>query len=212
MKLNRTIDTVDVHTNGRPFRLVTRGLPKFAGTMLADRRAWLERNADHWRRALFLAPRGYDGLAGGFLTEPVSEGANLGMIFVDADGYFERNDDGVIALATVAVALGWVERSAPETRVGIDLPGRVVVAFVKWDGDHAGTVRLEGAQAGAVAHRLYAQAAHAAAGATRHAKQPQHAAAPAWTALPETAGCARICGFSNWIIDESDPFAYGCVL
>src|SRR5579863_8220977 len=212
MKMNRTIDTVDVHTNGRPFRLVTRGLPKFSGTTLAERRAWLERNADHWRRALFLAPRGYAGLAGGFLTEPVSEGANLGMIFVDADGYFERNDDGAIALATVAVALGWIERSAPETRVGIDLPGRVVEAFVKWDGDHAGTVRLAGAQTRAVAHRAYLHAAHAAVGATRHAKdakEPRHAAAPAWTALPQTAGRARICGFSNWIIDESDPFAYG---
>ncbi|WP_206994985.1 proline racemase family protein [Trinickia mobilis] len=204
MKMNRTIDSVDVHSNGRPFRLVTRGLPKFAGESLVERRAWLERNADHWRRALFLLPRGYAGLAGGFLTEPVSESANLGMIFVDADGYFERNDDGVIALATVAVALGWVERSAPETRVGIDLPGRVVEAFVGWDGDHAGTVRVAGTQA----RRAYA---HATACSTQHA-QHRRAAAPAWATLPQTAGRARICGFSNWIIDESDPFAYGCVV
>jgi proline racemase len=208
MKLNRTIDTVDVHTNGRPFRLVTRGLPKFAGETLAERRAWLERNADHWRRALFLSPRGYAGLAGGLLTEPVSESANLGMIFADADGYFEHNDDGVIALATVAVALGWVERSAPETRVGIDLPGRVVEAFVRWDGNDAGTARIAFAQAGAAARRAYA---HAEACAMQDA-QRRRAAAPAWTTLPETAGCARICGFSNWIIDESDPFAYGCVV
>jgi proline racemase len=208
MKINRTIDTVDLHTNGRPFRLVTRGLPKIAGTTLAERRTWLERNADHWRRALFLAPRGYAGLAGGFLTEPVSEGANLGMIFVDADGYFERNDDGVIALATLAVALGWVERCTPETRVGIELPGRVVEAFVAWDGDHVGTVRLAGVQARAATHYAHA---HAALGAAPHAQQ-RRAAAPVWTTLPETAGRARICGFSNWVIDESDPFAYGCVL
>jgi proline racemase len=209
MKLNRTIDTIDLHTNGHPFRLVTRGLPTFAGATLAERRAWLERNADHWRRALFLAPRGYAGLAGGFLTEPVSEGANLGMIFVDADGYFERDDHGVIALATVAVALGWVERSAPETRVSIDLPGRIVEAFVQWNGDHAGTVRLGRVQLPAMAHGAYA---HAAADATRGPKRRQRLAAPVWTSLPETAGRARLCGFSNWIIDESDPFAYGCVL
>jgi proline racemase len=139
----------------------------------------------------------------------VSDGANLGMIFVDADGYFERNDDGVIALATVAVALGWVERSAPETRVGIDLPGRVVEAFVQWDGDHAGSVRLGGARAQAVARRAVA---HVAAGAVHHGKRQRHAAAPAWIAVPETVGRARLCGFSNWVIDESDPFAYGCVL
>jgi proline racemase len=209
MKMNRTIDTVEVHASGRPFRLVTRGLPKFAGATLAERRAWLERNADHWRRALFLAPRGHAGLAGGYLTEPVSERANLGLIFADADGYFQRDDDGVIALATVAVALGWVERSEPETRVGIDLPSGFVEAFVQWDGDHAGAVRVAAAQSESAARAAFV---HAALADCLSRAPRAGGAAPDCTALVQTRGRARICGFASWIIDEGDPFAYGVVV
>lgn len=43
---------------------------------------------------------------------------------------------------TAAVELGWVQRTSPETRVGIDAPCGFIEAFVKWDGDHAGPVRF----------------------------------------------------------------------
>jgi trans-L-3-hydroxyproline dehydratase len=48
----------------------------------------------------------------------------------------------VIGLATAAVELGWIERTSPETRVGIDAPCGFIEAFVQWDGDHAGNVRF----------------------------------------------------------------------
>ena len=47
-----------------------------------------------------------------------------------------------IALSTAAVELGWVERTIPETRIGIDAPCGFIEAFVAWDGEHAGTVRF----------------------------------------------------------------------
>jgi trans-L-3-hydroxyproline dehydratase len=37
MKLNRVISTVEVHTGGEPFRIVTSGLPKIPGTTNAIR-------------------------------------------------------------------------------------------------------------------------------------------------------------------------------
>ena len=49
---------------------------------------------------------------------------------------------GVIALATAAVELGWIERTVPETRVGIDAPCGFIEAFVQWDGENAGEVRF----------------------------------------------------------------------
>jgi len=48
----------------------------------------------------------------------------------------------VIGLATAAVELGWIERTSPETRVGIDAPCGFIEAFVQWDGNHAGNVRF----------------------------------------------------------------------
>ena len=48
----------------------------------------------------------------------------------------------MIALATVAVLLGWVERASPTTSVVIDAPCGRIEAAVDWDGARAGEVRF----------------------------------------------------------------------
>lgn len=89
-----------------------------------------------------LEPRGHKDLYGGFLTEPVSEEADFGIIFLNNMGYSPHCGHGVIALATAAVELGWIERKSPETRVGIDAPCGFIEAFVEWDGNRVGAVRF----------------------------------------------------------------------
>ncbi|CAE6798828.1 Trans-3-hydroxy-L-proline dehydratase [Paraburkholderia haematera] len=112
------------------------------GRTIVERRAWLKENVDDIRRALMFEPRGHADMYGGYLTEPVSAGADFGIIFVHNEGYSDHCGHGIIALSTAAVELGWVERKSPETRVGIDAPCGFIEAFVKWDGDHAGDVRF----------------------------------------------------------------------
>ncbi|SAL53494.1 proline racemase [Caballeronia sordidicola] len=142
MKITNAISTVEVHTGGEAFRIVTSGLPKMQGKTIVARRAWLKEHADHIRRALMFEPRGHADMYGGYLTEPVSEGADFGIIFVHNEGYSDHCGHGVIGLATAAVELGWIERTEPETRVGIDAPCGFIEAFVQWDGNHAGNVRF----------------------------------------------------------------------
>jgi len=142
MKITNAISTVEVHTGGEAFRIVTSGLPKMQGKTIVARRAWLKEHADHIRRALMFEPRGHADMYGGYLTEPVSEGADFGIIFVHNEGYSDHCGHGVIGLATAAVELGWIERKEPETRVGIDAPCGFIEAFVQWDGNHAGNVRF----------------------------------------------------------------------
>ncbi|HEX7932503.1 MAG TPA: trans-3-hydroxy-L-proline dehydratase [Paraburkholderia sp.] len=142
MKLTRSISTVEVHTGGEPFRIVTSGLPRLPGDTIVKRRAWLKENADDIRRALMFEPRGHADMYGGYLTEPVSPEADFGIIFLHNEGYSDHCGHGVIALSTAAVELGWVQRHSPETRVGIDAPCGFIEAFVKWDGEHAGPVRF----------------------------------------------------------------------
>jgi len=142
MKITKAISTVEVHTGGEAFRIVTSGLPRMPGKTIVERRAWLKENADDIRRALMFEPRGHADMYGGYLTEPVSETADFGVIFVHNEGYSDHCGHGVIGLATAAVELGWVARTSPETRVGIDAPCGFIEAFVKWDGDHAGNVRF----------------------------------------------------------------------
>ena len=142
MQITRTISTVEVHTGGEPFRIVTSGLPRLPGDSIVERRAWLLENADDIRQALMFEPRGHADMYGGYLTPPVSPNADFGVIFLHNEGYSDHCGHGVIALATAAVELGWVQRSAPETRVGIDAPCGFIEAFVKWDGTHANGVRF----------------------------------------------------------------------
>lgn len=142
MQYERSFTTVELHTSGETFRLVTEGLPKVPGATIVERSTWLQQNADHYRRALMLEPRGHKDLYGGFLTEPVSAEADFGVIFLNNMGYSPHCGHGVIALATAAVELGWIERKSPETRVGIDAPCGFIEAFVEWDGIRTGAVRF----------------------------------------------------------------------
>lgn len=142
MKPTRTLSTVEVHTGGEAFRIVTSGLPRVPGDTIVQRRAWLKDNADEIRRALMFEPRGHADMYGGYLTEPISGDADFGVIFVHNEGYSDHCGHGVIALATAAVELGWVQRTSGRTRVGIDAPCGFIEAFVDWDGEHAGRVRF----------------------------------------------------------------------
>ena len=142
MRTSRFLTTVEMHTCGEPFRIVTGGMPKIKGETILQRRAWLQGEADEFRRAMMLEPRGHADMYGGFLTEPVSADADLGVVFMQNADYSPHCGHGIIALATAAVELGWVERTVPETRVGIDAPCGFIEAFVEWDGTHVANVRF----------------------------------------------------------------------
>jgi proline racemase len=142
MRVTRAISTVEVHTGGEPFRIVTSGVPRIPGSTILSRRKWVGENCDELRRALMFEPRGHADMYGGLLTEPVSESADFGVIFMHNVGYSSHCGHGVIALSTAAVELGWVQRTVPETRVGIDAPCGFIEAFVAWDGEHAGRARF----------------------------------------------------------------------
>lgn len=138
----RLISTVEMHTGGEPFRIVISGFPRAPGTRIVERRAWLKQNVDHLRRAIMHEPRGHADMYGGILTDPVSSDADFGVMFIHNEGYSDHCGHGIIALASAAVQQGWVVRSIPETRVGIDAPCGFIEAFVEWDGKRAGTVRF----------------------------------------------------------------------
>lgn len=142
MQFGKKIDTVEVHTGGEAFRIVTSGLPRFPGKTIVERRQWIKDNLDSVRTALIFEPRGHADMYAGYLTEAVSPGADFGIIFVHNQGYSDHCGHGVIALATAAVELGWVQPTSPETHVGIDAPCGFIEAFVQWDGERCGAVRF----------------------------------------------------------------------
>ena len=142
MEFSATYTTVDAHTGGEPLRVVTAGVPRIPGATILEKRRWVRDNLDHVRRALMWEPRGHADMYGCYVTEPVTAGADLGVIFMHNEGYSDMCGHGIIALATVAVAQGLVPRVVVETRVGIDSPAGLIEAFVAWDGRRVGAVRF----------------------------------------------------------------------
>jgi len=134
------ISTIDYHTAGEPFRIVTDPCPQ--GTTVRERRRQAARQLDHIRRLLVSEPRGHAGMYGGFVTPPDDPGADLGVVFFHGSGYSTACGHGTIALATWAVESGRVPAHEGEREVVVDVPsGRVRAWATVRDGDVTG-VRL----------------------------------------------------------------------
>jgi proline racemase len=129
------VTAIDYHTAGEPFRIVNGGIGPIPGeTMLAKRRYALE-HLDDVRRLLVCEPRGHADMYGCFLTEPVDEGADLGVIFFHNAGYSTACGHGTIALATAALETGMLPVVEPETTLALDVPsGRLPVVASVTDG------------------------------------------------------------------------------
>lgn len=138
----RVISTVETHTGAEPFRIVTSGIPRAPGHSIVAKRQWLKEHHDDIRKSLILEPRGHPDMYGGYLVDPVTSKADFGVIFIHNEGYSDHCGHGVIALATTAVKLGWVERVIPETTVCIDAPCGVIKAYVAYDGTSVGKVKF----------------------------------------------------------------------
>ncbi len=133
-----TWHTVDYHTAGEPFRIVTSGAPPLPGDSVADRRARAiaDPEAQRVRRLLCQEPRGHADMYGGFLVPPDDDGAHLGVLFWHKDGFSTACGHGTIALATWAVEAGVVPRAADgPTEVVVDVPSGRVRALVHVEGD-----------------------------------------------------------------------------
>jgi proline racemase len=127
------IATVDYHTAGEPFRIVTSGVPEIEGATVADRREFARsREIDVIRRLLCHEPRGHADMYGCFLVPPDDPGADLGVLFWHKDGYSTACGHGTIALGVWAVESGLVVASDnAETVVTVDVPSGRVQARVR---------------------------------------------------------------------------------
>jgi len=131
-----TVETVDYHTAGEPFRIVTGGVrPLRGGTILARRRDALE-HLDDVRRLLVNEPRGHADMYGCFVTEPEDDGADLGVVFFHNEGYSTACGHGTIALVTWALESGRLPApEAGEAEVVVDAPsGRLPCVAACHDG------------------------------------------------------------------------------
>jgi proline racemase len=132
------IRTVDYHTAGEPFRIVTGGVEPLPGARILDKRSYAAEQLDHVRRLLVYEPRGHADMYGGFVTEPEDEGADLGVVFFQNAGYSTACGHGTIALVTWAIESGLVE--GPE--VVVDVPSGRLPTVARIEDGRVASVRF----------------------------------------------------------------------
>lgn len=125
------VTTVDAHTAGEPFRVITGGFPELQGDTILARRRYARAHLDHLRTALMWEPRGHADMYGCLLTPPVTPGADLGVLFIHNEGYSTMCGHGIIGLVTVALEIGLLSATEPETTVRIDSPAGLVTAHAR---------------------------------------------------------------------------------
>jgi trans-L-3-hydroxyproline dehydratase len=134
------ITTIDSHTGGEPFRVITGGLPELPGDTILERRRHMREHLDHLRTALIWEPRGHADMYGCIVTPPVTSGADLGVLFLHNEGYSTMCGHGIIAMTTIALETGLVTMQAPEATVKIDTPAGLVTAHARIADGRVGSV------------------------------------------------------------------------
>ncbi len=122
------ITTIDAHTAGEPFRVVTSGFPSLDGATILAKRRFVKERYDHLRATLMLEPRGHADMYGCLVTPPITEEADFGVLFMHNAGFSTMCGHGIIAMTTVALEAGLVVMQTPQTTLRIDTPAGLVTA------------------------------------------------------------------------------------
>ncbi|MHC3379121.1 proline racemase family protein [Haloarcula sp. H-GB5] len=108
--------TVDTHTGGEPTRIVLDGIEAdtLTGATVRERRDRFKATADGVRQLLMQEPRGHADMFG---AVPVpTDRADLGVFFMDTDGYLDMCGHGLIGVVTALIERGELPES-PELTV-----------------------------------------------------------------------------------------------
>jgi len=97
------IKTIDAEVAGEAVRLIVEGVPSVPGRTMAEKRNWLRKHGEAFRRLLMLEPRGHSGMHGAILTEPVSPASHAGLLSMHAAGCPIVSGESIIAAVTVAL-------------------------------------------------------------------------------------------------------------
>jgi len=135
--------TIDAHTGGEPFRIVTDGIPALEGETILEKRRCLEQEYDHLRKALMWEPRGHADMYGAVLTEPTAMDADVGVLFMHNDGYSTMCGHGIIALTKVGTETGLVPGTTPQEGLTIETPAGLVTAWPRLENDRVVSVAFE---------------------------------------------------------------------
>ncbi len=122
---------IDMHTGGEPLRVVMQGAPEIKASSVLDYRRQMQAEHDHFRKKLMWEPRGHADMYGLILLPPEREDSDFGALFLHNEGYSTMCGHATIAIAKLAVLMGWAEKKEPVTELKIDAPCGQLSAYVE---------------------------------------------------------------------------------
>lgn len=147
MNFTYRISTVDTHTMGEPTRVVTSGIAHIPGKQMIDKKNWLSENRDHIRQMLMLEPRGHQDMFGAILTEPVTDGADAGVIFMDSGGYLDMCGHGsmgaVVVLLETGMLSGDIHEKSNSRTLALDTPAGLIHARAVMEHNRVTSVTIQ---------------------------------------------------------------------
>ena len=123
--------TIDSHTAGEPTRLIVGGVEPLPGKTLKEKRLHFMENLDHVRLQLTREPRGHRGMLAAMLTEPTSQGADFGLIYMDARRYPYLCGHATIGAVTTLIDSGVLKARGQDTAVVVDTPSGPMEAIAR---------------------------------------------------------------------------------
>lgn len=118
--LAKNIITCVDHHHGQASRTIISGFPAIRGQTMHEKAEYYRQNMSWLHETTLREPRGHRNLLGAVLTDPVSEDAAFGVIFLHPSGTFDGCGDSTFATSAALIEMGMVEAVEPITRFGLD--------------------------------------------------------------------------------------------
>lgn len=131
MQFEKILKIIETHTAGSPTRHIVGGAPQIKGRTMAEKMQDLHDHYDWIRKVVMQEPRGHASMSGALYVPPCNPDAHIGILYFDACDYMTMCGHSTIAVSTVLVETGMVEKTEPITIVKLDTPAGLVTAEVR---------------------------------------------------------------------------------
>jgi proline racemase len=110
---------MDYH-HGQASRTIISGYPPIHGRTMEEKAQYYDDHLSWIHRSLLREPRGHANMLGSILTEPVTQEASLGVLYLHAEGQLAACGDSAFATAFCVLEIGMVEPIEPVTEFAMD--------------------------------------------------------------------------------------------
>lgn len=119
-----SFQTIDLHAEGEPARVVISGVPTVEGNTMYEKRQYFMDHLDHIRKLLIREPRGYPCQNANVIVDACDATCAFGYIILEQGKiYPAMSGHNTICVATALLETGMIPMEYPITRFRIESPG-----------------------------------------------------------------------------------------